>query len=73
MTERSPFDLGKSAGYCGTPRSDNPFLKGLAGPHLAWAEEWNNGYHAGKALALQDIMVKHLASLSEGFNADNLE
>ena len=28
---------------------------------------------AGKRQALVHIMIKHMASLSEGFNADNLE
>ena len=73
MRTKSPFEQGESAGYCNVPRSSNPYLKGLEGPHLAWAEEWNNGYMAGKKQGLVDVMVKHMASLSEGFNADNLE
>ena len=73
MKTKSAFDEGESAGFLGEPRSSNPYLKGLEGPHLAWAEEWNNGYMAGKKAALVHIMIKHMASLSEGFNADNLE
>ena len=70
---KTPFEEGESAGFLGEPRASNPYLKGLEGPHLEWAEQWNNGYMAGKKAALVHIMVKHLESLRGGFNADNLE
>lgn len=74
----SVYHQGKTAGYRGTPRSDNPYRKGVPGMSATvdeLAQTWDNGYHAGKMLAMQDIMEKHLMSFddSRGWNAENLE
>ncbi len=46
------FHEGRTAGYYGNVKSDNPYLRGWArhGIDYRWAHEWRRGYDYGEML-----------------------
>ena len=61
MSKQSPYTEGRLAGYRGTPRDQNPYVKGLCFGTEAYtcALEWIRGHIEGQDQARDDVIDKH--------------
>jgi hypothetical protein len=76
MAEQSIYQQGKAAGLGGSPRSSNPYRKGVPGMSILLDElatEWENGHIAGSQQYMAELVTHRLFQCRDGFNADNLD
>lgn len=56
----TPYTEGRLAGYRGTPRDRNPYLKAVVDDgQYSWALDWIRGHLEGQSQARDDLIAKH--------------
>lgn len=57
----TPYTEGRLAGYLGTPRNRNPYVKGVCFEPEGYeaALDWIRGHIEGQSQARDDLIAKH--------------